>query len=141
MFTNGIAQKTLMAGAIAALAFATTSVQAQVSKSELRAIKAPSAPVLDGKVDDIWSKAPELSIDLAGGHITQDHKLTVRAMYDAENIYFLYRWNDPTESLIRKSWQKQPIFHQSMQQIESDWQMFKAGFNHTDDANSDLADK
>ena len=107
MFTNGIAQKTLMAGAIAALAFATTSVQAQVSKSELRAIKAPSAPVLDGKVDDIWSKAPELSIDLAGGHITQDHKLTVRAMYDAENIYFLYRWNDPTESLIRKSWQKQ----------------------------------
>ena len=42
---------------------------------------------------------------------------------------------------IRKSWQKQPIFYQSIQQIESDWQVFKAGFNHTDDANTDLADK
>lgn len=30
---------------------------------------------------------------------------------------------------IRHSWQKQPILHQSMLQIESDWQMFKAGFN------------
>jgi hypothetical protein len=28
-------------------------------------------------------------------------------MYDNDNVYFLYRWNDPTESLVRKSWQKQ----------------------------------
>ena len=42
---------------------------------------------------------------------------------------------------IRRSWQKQPILHQSMQQIESDWQVFKAGFDSTADANADLADK
>lgn len=34
---------------------------------------------------------------------------------------------------IRHSWQKQPIFHQSMQQIENDWQVFKVGFDTTDD--------
>ncbi|MBC7755938.1 MAG: phage holin family protein [Bdellovibrio sp.] len=42
---------------------------------------------------------------------------------------------------IRNSWQKQPILHQSMQQIESDWQVFKAGFDTTADANDDLASK
>lgn len=30
---------------------------------------------------------------------------------------------------IRHSWQKQPILHQSMLQIESDWQIFKAGLD------------
>ena len=30
---------------------------------------------------------------------------------------------------IRHSWQKQPMLHQSMLQIENDWQVFKAGFN------------
>lgn len=32
---------------------------------------------------------------------------------------------------IRQSWQKQPIFHQSMLQIESDWQVFSAGLSNT----------
>jgi uncharacterized membrane protein YqjE len=41
---------------------------------------------------------------------------------------------------IRQSWQKQPIFQQSMQQIESDWQIFKAGLASTTDT-SDEADK
>lgn len=30
---------------------------------------------------------------------------------------------------IRHSWQKQPLLHQSMLQIESDWQVFRAAFN------------
>ena len=34
---------------------------------------------------------------------------------------------------IRRSWQKQPILHQSMVQIESDWQVFKAGLDGTAD--------
>ena len=34
---------------------------------------------------------------------------------------------------IRRSWQKQPILHQSIVQIESDWQTFRAGFDGTAD--------
>jgi hypothetical protein len=73
----------------------------------LRAVPAPGKPVLDGVADAIWSKAPPLTIKLAGGHITDAHDLTVQAMYDADTMYFLYRWNDPTESLHRKPWEKQ----------------------------------
>jgi uncharacterized membrane protein YqjE len=34
---------------------------------------------------------------------------------------------------IRHSWQKQPILHQSIVQIESDWQVFRAGLDGTAD--------
>jgi Ethylbenzene dehydrogenase/Carbohydrate family 9 binding domain-like len=102
------ATRRLLAGIGLTLSLAMMSApsSAQVSKSGLTAIKAPSPPVLDGKIDEIWSQAPELSIPLAGGLITAEHTLTVRAMYDAEHVYFLYRWNDPTESLHRKPWEK-----------------------------------
>lgn len=43
--------------------------------------------------------------------------------------------------VIRHSWQKQPILHQSMQQIESDWQVFKVGFDKTADTNTDTQKK
>lgn len=35
--------------------------------------------------------------------------------------------------LIRRSWQKQPILHQSIAQIESDWLVFRAGLDGTAD--------
>ena len=38
---------------------------------------------------------------------------------------------------IRRSWQKQPILHQSIAQIESDWQVFKAGLDGTADISDD----
>ena len=73
---------------------------------------------------------------------------------------FAMAWNSPNRDLIlgatmllplviaigvyfsiRHSWKKQPIFHQSMQQIESDWQVFKVGFDTPTDANANVADK
>ena len=38
---------------------------------------------------------------------------------------------------IRKSWHKNPIFHQSIIQIESDWQVFSAGLKVNASANAD----
>ena len=35
--------------------------------------------------------------------------------------------------LIRRSWQKQPILHQSIAQIESDWLVFRAGLGDAAD--------
>jgi uncharacterized membrane protein YqjE len=42
---------------------------------------------------------------------------------------------------IRHSWQKQPILHQSMLQIESDWQVFRAGLDGTAETLADSADE
>ena len=38
---------------------------------------------------------------------------------------------------IRRSWQKEPILHQSIVQIESDWQVFKAGLDGTADTSDE----
>jgi hypothetical protein len=35
------------------------------------------------------------------------HTLRARALYDAQQIYFLFEWDDPTESLARFPWEKQ----------------------------------
>ena len=43
--------------------------------------------------------------------------------------------------VIRQSWQKQPILQQSMMQIESDWQVLKAGFDDAADKVADSADE
>ena len=39
--------------------------------------------------------------------------------------------------LIRRSWQKQPILHQSIVQIENDWLVFRAGLDGTADISDD----
>ena len=39
--------------------------------------------------------------------------------------------------LIRRSWQKQPILHQSIVQIENDWVVFRAGLDGTADISDD----
>ncbi len=41
---------------------------------------------------------------------------------------------------IRSSWQKQPILHQSIVQIESDWQVFRTGLESSAQTNSDPSD-
>ena len=42
---------------------------------------------------------------------------------------------------IRQSWQKQPILHQSIVQIESDWQIFKAGLDGNTQTSTDVSDE
>ena len=42
---------------------------------------------------------------------------------------------------IRQSWQKQPILHQSIQQIESDWQVFRDGLNNTSPTTAETFDE
>lgn len=38
---------------------------------------------------------------------------------------------------IRRSWKKQPILHQSIAQVESDWLVFRAGLDGTADTSDD----
>jgi hypothetical protein len=62
---------------------------------------------LDGVNEAVWQKAPALTIPVAGGVNAGRHTLRARALYDAQQIYFLFEWDDPTESLARFPWEKQ----------------------------------
>lgn len=74
----------------------------------LTAIRAVAAPELDGAGDDTaWADAPEIVIDTAGGANESDTQVTVKAMYDDENVYFLLTWADPTQSVLRNPWELQ----------------------------------
>ncbi|MBI5917002.1 MAG: hypothetical protein HY842_16650 [Bacteroidetes bacterium] len=80
--------------------------------------KVATAPNIDGAIDAIWANSPKFEFeavvpDPSGdifrgyvGNITSS--ITLRSMYDANNIYFLAEWIDPTESLIREPWYFDP---------------------------------
>src|SRR5580692_3666292 len=68
------------------------------STTTLTAVKTTTAPVIDGSIDAVWSKAAELNVTAAvpnpgngtfAGYIGLSYKVTLRALYDASNIYIL----------------------------------------------------
>jgi hypothetical protein len=63
--------------------------------------RAVEVPVLDGRVDDrAWAQAPALRIALANGANLPGGEsiLTLRGVHDAERVYLLCEWTDPTRS-------------------------------------------
>jgi hypothetical protein len=75
----------------------------------LVAKKVAAGPVLDGAVDAVWNQAQPLTFKVTGGRqlIDGSTEVTLRALYTAENAFFLIQYKDPTESLQRAPWQKQ----------------------------------
>jgi hypothetical protein len=100
-------------GAAAVLLLLLTATPALAQKS-LVSIKAPQAPAIDGGVDAPWEKAPayKFTVDETP-YKPENYKgmskttVTLKSMYDADHIYFLVQWEDPTESLGREPWVKQ----------------------------------
>lgn len=82
-------------------------VESQSAANDLRAVFTTQAPTLDGKSDAVWQRAPVLTIRTSGGANTGKHLLRVKALYDSNRVYFLFQWNDPTESLAFFPWEKQ----------------------------------
>ncbi len=87
------------------------------NESELTALRATTAPTIDGTIDAAWANAPKLSVvpqvpnpgnGMFAGYIGDTYNVTLRSMYDNENIYFLVEWDDPTESLIDRPWYFNP---------------------------------
>jgi len=63
-----------------------------------------AVPVLDGKANDpAWASAQSVVIHTTKGrnNPTEDVDVTVKALYDGENIYFQYQWADPDVSYKR----------------------------------------
>jgi Ethylbenzene dehydrogenase/Prokaryotic cytochrome b561 len=69
----------------------------------VRRIAAPEVPLLDGDTSDpVWRTArPLYVITGQGGNFDGKGETTieVRAVHDANQVYFLFAWDDPTRSL------------------------------------------
>jgi hypothetical protein len=73
---------------------------------------------MDGTVEALWDNVPKLVFDAAvpdpSGDLFRSYignvmpTIVLRSVYDAENIYFLAEWPDPTESLVREPWYFDP---------------------------------
>ena len=96
-------------------AIAAPAVQAKVVGT-LENINTNATITIDGVVDDAWSKAPALKVNVDKtpykpnngyeGVLTSEY--TIKSMRKDGDIYFLVQWTDPTESLNRYPWMKQP---------------------------------
>lgn len=91
----------------------------------LVAAKVDKAPTLDGTVEDTWSKAKALTVHVNGGMNKSETDVTLKALYDNDNVYFLMQYKDPTQSLERQPWQ--------MQQ-DGTWKQLPANPNYEDKA-------
>ena len=77
--------------------------------------KAGSPIVLDGMADKAWDaakaitiKVDELPYEPSNGYPgMQSTDVSVKSLYDSENVYFLITYKDPTKSLARFPWVKQ----------------------------------
>jgi len=81
----------------------------------LTAVKTTTAPTLDGKSSEtFWASAPEMKLTLSNGGALQggtggkfdngSTEVSMKATYDAENIYMLLQYKDPTDSQARGPW-------------------------------------
>jgi Ethylbenzene dehydrogenase len=88
------------------------------SGTDLLSVKVMTPPTLDGTVDALWAESPILEFSTVVPEVTGDvfrgyvgniiPSVKLRSVYDAENIYFLAEWDDPTESLQRGVWYFDP---------------------------------
>ncbi len=87
------------------------------NETELTALRATTAPTIDGTIDAVWANAPKMTVvpqvpnpgnGMFAGYIGDAYNVTMRSLYDNENIYFLVEWDDPTESLVDRPWYFNP---------------------------------
>lgn len=97
------------AGCLVALMGSTVSaVEGLVS------VKVAAPITIDGAIDPAWEAAAPLKMTLdktpykpEGFPGIVSTEITMRSAYDAENIYFVVQYKDPTKSLARQPWVKQ----------------------------------
>ncbi len=79
----------------------------------LASVSVKTGPVMDGQVDDIWKKAPGLTVGASvpaypifdKSYHGKEYVVTMQSVHTKDDIYFLYQWTgDESESLARQSW-------------------------------------
>ncbi len=90
----------------------------QASTTELIAVKTTTPPTIDGSIDASWTGIPLLKINstvpdpgngLFTGYINDNIPVSLRSMYDDENIYFLAEYADDTKSVNVAPWYFNPV--------------------------------
>ncbi len=74
------------------------------SKQTLTVTRVKTAPT--GLDDPVWTKAKAIQVPFEGKEKFAGKKATVTttAVYTEDNIYFLFKWNDPTLSITKEAW-------------------------------------
>ncbi|WP_353572097.1 ethylbenzene dehydrogenase-related protein, partial [Candidatus Albibeggiatoa sp. nov. BB20] len=93
-----------------------SSIVSAAPAMQLTAQTTENTIVIDGQIDDTWKQATPIRIELnetpykpSNGYAgVKSTEVELRALYDKEFIYMLVHYADPTESLQRFPWEKQP---------------------------------
>jgi hypothetical protein len=105
-------RRTAIALAVIAIAGCAGQQQTAVPPNTLLAAKVSTAPSLQaGAADRAWANAAPLAIELNGGENfggKGSTTATLKAVYTADTLYMLVQYADPTNSLRRGPFQKQP---------------------------------
>ena len=83
---------------------------------QLTSVRTTARIVLDAKAEDAWNKAKALSVLVDqlpykpdnGYKGMKETTVRIKSLYDKEFIYFLIQYRDPTQSIERFPWVKQP---------------------------------
>jgi hypothetical protein len=88
------------------------------NETDLVSVKVATPPTIDGTVDALWENSTKLQFSTEVPEVTGDifrgytgniiPSVTLRSVYDAESIYFLAEWTDPTQSFARSPWYFNP---------------------------------
>ena len=101
---------------IAAIALSLFVVSFAWTDNVLVASHVSGSPTIDGDASDaVWRSSTPLRVPLGftpyrpsnGYPGIAETEAVLKAAYDADKIYFLIQWNDPTKSLERYPWVKQ----------------------------------
>jgi hypothetical protein len=95
--------------AVAAAVLLTLPGVAAAQDTTLVAKKVTAPPALDGKMDATWQQAAPLVVKLNGGKNLPGGatEVILRALYDAEKVYFVAQWKVPAKGERRFPFQKQ----------------------------------
>jgi hypothetical protein len=94
-----------------ALAVFTAANSTAWAQNTLIAAKAAQAPKLDAlATDPAWAAAAPLRVSLSNGHNFKEGATdaTLKALYAGDTLYLLLQYADPTESVRRSPYVKQP---------------------------------
>ncbi len=102
-------------GIAVALSGALVGVFAHAAPLQMQSFRAHQPVEIDGVADAAWSKAAPLTVTVnelpykpnTGYDGMKSTDVEVRSLYDGNYVYFLLRYEDPTESLLRFPWVKQ----------------------------------
>lgn len=93
------------------------SAPSQAPENNLVSKQVLTPPTIDGEVDPVWETTNPIRISVLGGANMGATEVTLRSVYADGSIYFLAQWADPTKSLERWPWEKQP--DESWKQLET----------------------